>query len=396
MDPGSSVRGARPARPARTPTILTLTAVLASLVIPATASGTERPQAPKITAIGQPAAPAMQRATGVACSDVSHCWTVGIGSGSSGQAIEATVNGGLTWSAQVPTNSAAVLAAVSCPTDRHCLAVGSSGTTAAVIATTDGGRSWTLAHVPTGAVALTSVECSTTVCTAIGTNGTTSWSVRSFDGANTWTVGGPLPSTMAAPTAITCPTTQRCLVAGFTPTSPGNGGGALATSNNGGASWSPAALPSGVGVLHAVSCAQQLCIAVGTSSTDTAGVEPGSGQILRSQDGGSSWKLIRQSLPIGVGFDVSCPNSLSCAVVGASWTHTSPPIPKGAVVATTNGGSRWTSAVLRYVPVGVTSVTCPSSDHCVGVGGNVLVTLSLPATSPEHATTGTRAGSKAR
>src|SRR6202042_252900 len=96
---------------------------------------------------------------------------------------------------------------------------------------------WGVGQVPPGAAAMTAVACVTKQrCVALATDGMSYWSVTTPDHGATWTRGGNLPSGMSA-TAIPCPTPSSCLSVGFSPTEPGQGAGAIASSVDGGATW---------------------------------------------------------------------------------------------------------------------------------------------------------------
>ena len=352
---------------------------------------------PAVVAIGQPAPSSMNSAAAVSCGDAQHCWAVGLGSGTTA-AIDATTDGGITWSAQVVPSTVSVLAGVSCFGDFDCLAVGSAGATGAVVATTDGGATWTLEQDPTGAAVVTAVDCpSKRLCLALDTDGTSYWSLVTTDGGAIWTREGDLPAALTAPDGLACPSTLLCLVAGYSPTGPGTGSGAIAMTTDGGATWGAATLPAGVGILRGVTCAGAICLAAGTSSTATTGFVPGSGQLLTSADGGVTWQLVSGSVTGDDAFAASCPNKKICVVVGTDWVGSTQPTPTGGIVTTTDGGVQWRSASLRYVPVGMASVSCPAADECIAVGGNVLAHISLPVTVPSStAAARTRAGSRAR
>lgn len=377
---------------------------LALVVVPggAASAGASTPKhraPPPVVAVGQPAPPSMYSATGVSCGDVRHCWAVGFGNGSAA-AIDATTNGGTTWNAQVVPTSVSVLAAVSCPDKLDCLAVGSAGATGAVVATTDGGAVWTLGQDPAGAAAVTGIDCtSKRHCMALATDGTTYWSSVSTDGGLTWVRGGDLPAGMTAPGGLTCPSAVLCLVAGYVPTGPGQGAGAIATTVDGGGAWTAATLPAGVGILRGLSCAGATCLAAGTSSTATTGFVPGSGQLLTSADGGTTWQVFDGPVIHDDAFSASCPDAKTCVVVGTDWVGRTQPIPTGSITATLDAGVQWRSADLRFVPVAMASVACPAVNRCVAAGGNVLVHLSLPVTPPVRkpkVAPGTRAGAQVR
>jgi len=337
---------------------------------------------PTATAIGQPAPAPMNSAAAVSCGDVRHCWAVGLGTGTTA-AIDATADGGVSWAGQSVPAAVTALAGVSCFDRLHCLAVGAAGAAGAVLATKDGGRVWRVASVPTGAAAVTAVDCTAKArCVVLATDGTSYWSASTSNQGRAWSRGGSLPAAMSA-AGLDCPTAANCLAAGFAPTGPGRGAGAIATSADGGATWAPATLPSGVGILRDVTCTIGLCVAAGTPNTATTGFVPAAGQLVTSLDGGSTWQLV--AVPVGRddAFGVDCPNAKTCVTVGTDWIGTSQPVPSAGIVSTFDGGTVWRAADLKYVPVGMSSIDCPVLNRCVAAGGNVLVRISLPVSLPK-------------
>jgi photosystem II stability/assembly factor-like uncharacterized protein len=360
---------------------LALALVVVPNALPSAAATPKRQAPPPIVALGQPAPTSMYTATGVACGNVTDCWAVGFGNAATA-AIDATTNGGGTWSAQTVPSSVSVLAAISCLDKLDCVAVGSAGAAGAVVATTDGGAIWTLGQDPVGAAAVTDVDCtSKRDCVALATDGTTYWSSVTTDGGTTWVRGGNLPAGMTAPGGLTCSSAVLCLVAGYVPSGPGQGAGAIATTLDGGETWTAVTLPAGVGILRGLSCAAATCLAVGTSSSATTGFVPGPGQLLTSTDGGNTWQVVEGPVVHDDAFAASCPDPKTCVVVGTDWLGSTQPIPTGSIVTTLDAGVQWRSADHRYVPVAMASVACPAVNRCVAAGGNVLVHLSLPVTT---------------
>jgi photosystem II stability/assembly factor-like uncharacterized protein len=366
-----------------------------------TPSTAPKPSKPAVVvADGQPAPSSMYSANGVSCGDVEHCWAVGFAT-TDAAAIDATTDGGSVWAAQAVPSSVDVLAAVSCSSKLDCLAVGSAGTSGAVIATTDGGATWNLEQDPAGAAAVTAVTCvSKHQCIALATDGMTYWSALSTDGGSIWTRDGDLPAGMTAPHELACPSVSLCLVAGYAPTDPGQGVGAIATTTNEGGTWTAAVLPSGVGILRAIACSSTTCIAAGTASTATTGFVPGSGQLLTSLDGGATWQLAAGSVTTSDdAFAAACPDAKVCVVVGTNWVGKTQPVPTASIVATVDGAAQWLPATLQYIPVGMASVACPAVNECVAAGGNVLAHISLPVAIPTRhhkVAPGSRAGLRVR
>jgi photosystem II stability/assembly factor-like uncharacterized protein len=348
----------------------------------APASGTVRAKAPPpVVASGQPAPGQMNSATAVSCGTATDCWAVGLGNGATA-AIDATTDGGTTWHVQRVPSTITVLTGISCFNAKRCMAVGATSSAGAVLVTDDGGGTWSVGQVPTGAVDVTAVDCTTKLsCISVATDGTTDWTSVTDDFGAAWTRGGNLLPGMVA-NALTCPSSTACLVTGYSPVGPGEGGGVIASTADGGSTWTGVALPNGVGVLRSVSCAGSLCLAAGTTSAATTGYVPGNGQLLSSDDGGATWTVATPWTPSDDAYGVACPNTKTCVIVGTSWVGKSQPIPRGGIVSTLNGGTQWRAAKLRYVPVGIAAVTCPIVDNCVAAGGNVLIKISLPVKPP--------------
>lgn len=369
-----------------------------ALVAVVPAQGAAKHHPPPVTAVGTPAPLTMNSATGVSCGDRRHCWVVGLAVGATA-AIVGTANGGATWNAETAPPSVTALAVVSCVGKLTCLGVGASAAGGAAISTVNGGLTWTVAQNPAGAAAVTAVQCTSKVsCVALATDGASYWSVTTTDLGATWSRGGTLPAGLTA-VGLTCPSPSSCLAAGYSPTGPGQAGGTIATTANAGQTWTAATLPHGVGLLRSIACAGAACLAVGTSSTATTGFVPGGGTLLTSPDGGTTWQMDNAAVGGDDAFAAACPNPKTCIAVGTDWIGKAPPDPTASIVATLDGGLQWRPARLRYVPVGLASVSCPAVNVCVAVGGNVLVRVSLPVTAPapkRGPSHGQRAGSGVR
>ena len=350
---------------------------------------TTLPVLPANSAIGQPIAATGARLTAVSCSTATRCWAVGtaatpVALAASPLTIERTTNGGATWVPQAaPVSATTDLDGVSCVGQSFCLAVGyaqgSVATTGAVYVTSNAGASWQAVAVPSGALALDDVVCTTSAsCIALATNGNGWFAATTTNAGVAWTVAGSLPAGFAAPGALSCPAAGECLVAGYTVSSPGHGAGMVAVTTDDGAAWTAPALPSGVGLLHGISCATpQDCLAVGTTSTGTLSVTVGTPAVVTTADAGQTWTSGAPPSGIGDAFAASCPDTSHCAVVGTKMTGT-PAIPVGAAATTSDAAATWRSPVLRYLPVGLTALDCPTSRLCIAVGGDELARLSFP------------------
>jgi len=370
--------------------------VVAFSVLSLAAACTRPPSAPStkndnpITVEGQPAPRGTGSLEAVSCATADRCWAVGTAPTSATSAspsavvLDATDNGGRTWvKHQVVVANPMDLGDISCPDAKVCTAVGASSGSSqlgAVLQTTDGGRNWQSLDAPAGSVDLVGVTCfSADECTALATDGSVYWSATTTDGGAVWQRQGNLPAGFSGPSDITCPTTQSCMVAGYTSPTAGKGAGTLATTSDGGSNWTLSVIPQGIGLLHGVSCSTtQQCVAVGTMSTTATDVALGKGVILRSQDGGQTWTTVATPPGIDDAFAVSCPTPKLCAAVGTVWTPTNPPTPIGGVVTSNDGGMSWVTPHALYLPVGLVSVDCARARSCVAVGNDSSVRIELP------------------
>jgi photosystem II stability/assembly factor-like uncharacterized protein len=389
-----------------------------------TASAPKAPGEPRVlgqetgapAVVGQPAPAGTGQLDAVTCAGPTHCWAVGApgptGATSTTSSappspdtvIDATVDGGETWTAQsVTLTPAPVLTAISCPSDRLCMAVGLSGTgmTGVVLTTGDGGATWAQAAVPPGAIVVTGVECAgADDCTAIAGDGTTFWSAHSDDFGHTWTREGDLPPGLLDAGDLSCAAGAACLVTGFTATTTGHGQGAIAISTDDGATWTAATVPTGTGLLQGAACATiSSCLAVGTTSTTVSAPIPAQGALLTSDDGGHTWTRPAGAEPVDDIFGIDCPSRSVCAMVGTDWIGT-PAVGTGAVAHSNDGGANFTASATEYTPLALTGLSCPTTERCIAVGGDTVARIALPhITSPRTAppsTTLPRAPERAR
>jgi photosystem II stability/assembly factor-like uncharacterized protein len=341
--------------------------------------------------VGRPAPSGTSSLLAVSCGSSRRCWAVGSGAdgGSASSAdqhgvVDATTDGGSKWKRQsLPAPTPSLLSAVSCVDGLHCMVVGDQLTTSmtgTVLVTTDGGKRWRAAVAPAGSVDLLAVHCSTArACLTLATDGSTVWSATTLDGGATWTRGGTLPPGFTGASDLSCPGSQSCLVAGYVPSGPGHGAGAVDTTLDGGATWQPATVPAGLGLLHDVACADALtCVAGGTLSTTDTGLAPAKSALLTSTDGGRTFGAPRSPASIDDVFGVACQAARRCVAVGTVWAPTNPPTPAAGTVTSADSGTTWRATRSRFVPLGLDAVDCPTAGRCVAVGGDLVAVLTLP------------------
>jgi photosystem II stability/assembly factor-like uncharacterized protein len=156
--------------------------------------------------------------------------------------------------------------------------------------------------------------------------------------------------------AVSCQSSTNCVAVG----ADNNQDGFIATSADGGSSWTPSSVASGVPELNAVTCASSTsCVAVG------------SGVAVTSSDGGATWTTHSIPTPNTTLLGVSCPSSTTCVSVGVSPGNDGPY--DGQLLVSSDGGATWVVPTLPSDVGALGSVDCPSATFCVAVGAQILV-----------------------
>lgn len=177
--------------------------------------------------------------TSVSCADATHCWAA-----TSTNTVEATTDGGATWTSEtwpIPayaggygsTSSDALDddLQITCPTVNVCVGVGKQNYiiypppeatvpmlvvyTALVVTTDDGGQTWSAQGFGDGD--LTAVSCSSsTSCVALGSNGVTNqtYGLSSTDGGATWGVTTLASNSSLVTSGVDCLAAMHCIAVG--------------------------------------------------------------------------------------------------------------------------------------------------------------------------------------
>jgi hypothetical protein len=290
-----------------------------------------------------------------------------------------TVNGGASWSKGSLQGGPNEVADVSCATKKKCVGVGGSVgatptvSTAGVVVTNNGGVSWTGRLLAGVDGMLGSVACpSTTRCVAVGeslsaSDQESSLVFTSSDGGASW-APGTLPNGTDGLNDVSCPSTKFCLAVGTSyPTGGPTAVGVIDAiySKDGGSSWTTTTSP-GAGLVSAVSCASSRVCVVVASTTGPFGPP----ESLFTADGGATWSAA--TLPFGIGslLNVTCPSSRECIEVGTFGS----PVAEGAPPAdiySRDGGRSWSMGKLPGTKASwVYAVACSTLARCVAVGSS--------------------------
>jgi photosystem II stability/assembly factor-like uncharacterized protein len=315
-----------------------------------------------------------------------------------------SANGGATWVSEATGISS--IRSVTCPSSLRCLAVSWQGT---VIATVDGGVTWSAQPLPIG-WNFYFIRCpSNDVCytLAMRTNsirGSPPEIWATTDGGTSWIDRTPSPSSSGTILGFGCSATSTCFATGDS--------GQILRTTSGGVSWT--ALTSGT--TDALS--QIVC-----PSSVVCDIIAGAGvAILATADGGASWTRRATGIPAGATLlGISCPSVSTCYAVGSQGLIMG--TPDGGITwsaqasATTNslisidcgslsdcaaGGyfgtliaranaSAWFAST-HGSTVTLTGVSCDGTGTCmaVGAGGIALVSTDSGESWTQHSTATTQ------
>ena len=189
----------------------------------------------------------------------------------------------------------------------------------------------------------------------------------STDGGTSWTVQDLIPGVDGVG-PIDCPSDTHCMAAADRVVS--NEPPLLLSTTDGGATWSTQPMSSGVFGVDGIYCQND------SDCWLVAEKPQGFDLVMATTNWGESWVDQDQSsieVSMSVGFDISCPSTADCVVVGIG------------SLTTTDGGSTWEKHPFSgNSPGELNGIACPSVSFCVAQGD---VTSAVPAnTSTEIAT----------
>jgi len=267
-----------------------------------------------------------------------------------------------------------------------------------LVSTSDGGSSWEVATLPLptngslellGNASVGSVQCvSAGSCSAVllanfgdpsqstvvdnvfmqTTDGGQSWSSEIMPGQRAPSNQGTGPSGSPINTnAMSCPTMQFCVASTFFTSSQGESS-ILWRTDNGGATWSVGTLPNGLLSPGPISCPDtKHCWIIAWSQSS------GTGHLLESSDGGSTWV---DRTPPGTSSttswrSMSCPTDNNCWLAGKTEGSGSVSV----VYASNDAGQTWKEASLPTsvgsdsAPLkGIDTIDCNADLTCIVLG----------------------------
>ena len=294
---------------------------------------------------------------------------VGVGDNSNGTEPSGAIytsDGGTKWSVGTTTGSDDLLDGVSCTSATDCVATGSI-----LLRSTDGGATWASVASPSSVSSFTyGVGCfaSGTVCVAAGAAATNTIGIppallTSGDGGSSWTAQGfplaPVPG--VAGSAVSCVSATTCVAGGASFDVNVNELATTYSTTDSGALWSSVApilqpLSSGILIVGSIACVATICDAAD-------GVD-----IAKSTDNGDSW--VAGTVPTSGRFSVvSCASATDCVATGTVLSGDCPIcefLPE--VFTSSNGGASWRAVAVLPGGITLSSLSCPTTTTCVGVG----------------------------
>lgn len=252
---------------------------------------------------------------------------------------------------------------------------------------TNGAATWSVLALPPAVTLSSALTCVTAlVCAAGGLEDGTTVFVETSDGGHRWTVtttggGGGLVH-------LSCVSAARCMALSAAPSAVASLVGGTATpmplqerfvkTSNGGSSWTATALPATVSFSGLQCTSVVRCIAIG-SPVDTRAAAP-RGVALWTDDGGAHWQ--RADLPSGVGFDelssLSCSEGAVCMAVGAvSIANPSPCSSIAQTLQTASGSAPTASSCSTGATVVVSTLIATAN------GGTTWQVKPIPSTVPQ-------------
>jgi photosystem II stability/assembly factor-like uncharacterized protein len=224
----------------------------------------------------------------VSCSSATICVAVGAWSpaaGPSAAVVIRSTDGGSGWSHVTIPSGVATLQSVTCPTTSSCVAAtGGSASTPSILYSTDGGETWSTSGVPTtSGVRIESISCApASFCLGAGFDGNSNLIATSTDGGATWSfaTGSGTPQLLG----VSCSSATTCMAVGpGRQYQPGVYESLSYATTDGGQTWTQLSQLPGSNVVS-VDCADGSCQAL---STIPWGASPST--LATSVDGGSTW-----------------------------------------------------------------------------------------------------------
>jgi len=317
---------------------------------------------------------------------------------------------------EVSSSAATSSESLTCPTESTCYAVGISahpvppGTTqltypqTVVEVTHDGGATWT-PSVPApgdeiGGVELALTCPSTNTCMIAGAP----ISPTSTDHLYTTTNGGQSWTAMEMPRAseegvaqLSCTTASRCVAfegPNYNGSTPREFDSLVTTDS--GKEWTTTHLPTGFYPYGLRCLVGGRCISVGTvPRANSEGAKPGPAMAIYSTNDGATWKVSR--LPAdNSGFPLisalSCADATHCLAVEPLYL---PNNTMSRLLLTANGGVTWTTSTYDSPnPVDLTNVSCPTTEDCWASGTQISSGSNVQHVSTKGYIVATRNGGR--
>lgn len=193
--------------------------------------------------------------------------------------------------------------------------------------------------------------------------GIAAWHVAGALDQPAWVAQSVGMSTLDSAT-LTCPGVTTCFVTDPAPNP--DSGAIIQATTNGGKSWRPVTLPSGLRLISRLSCpAVTHCVGVAVNTSSPLALA------VSTTDGGNSWTTHALATAPTGRFDIACPTRRKCVVIGVGNVPTEEATSHNPIVATTSSGAiTWTvkSLPTGLIPAFPDGMSCASQRACVVAG----------------------------
>lgn len=320
--------------------------------------GTPAPKKASVLRLsGTPALSFETPLTSVACTQNDVCVAIGSSATGSGptSVVEFATPHGHWINVAPPSSTSILLTSVSC-TGSQCLLAGSSPGSDVLWLFDSHTHALSVLSAPTGGIGASAVTCNQVVCGLIdtGTNGIPRF-LTSTDAGTTWS--NPEPLHFAKSDVIsdfTCATPSACALGVVTLSHQFS----LYVTSDAGASWQYQAVPSSWTNLTSLSCNEQKCDALASTSSDSL--------LVHSTNFATTWATIKLADSASA---AACTELTRCVVVGQR---------SGAAWLSTMHRSTSSPVELKYVPSPLLDVAC-GAKVCAAIAITTL--LSFPFSS---------------
>ena len=301
------------------------------------------------------------------------------------ESLYASDDSGMTWTAYPMPSGFAPTSPISCGGPNSCAAGGTYGGGSVLVSTQDGGHSFSISPLPQHVGSFVTIDCTAiNVCAGLAASrlyvagNSDATFLSTADGGKTFTDSPIIPGDSME--SLSCSSTLDCTAVGTSDSMGVNNviAGVVATTSDGGRSWTPISLPAGFGISQGseISCADSShCSVTGNISINV----PNPPQCSSLPGNAESTTTTTQSTPPSQAVQAIAQAESQKASAAAHNSATSGggftcspngSTTSGDIASTVDGGRTWTPDPLpkEIAQPNFTSISCPTANECWAAG----------------------------